>query len=206
MEVVLLAHTPNPEEICALAMRSCRSTLPAHKIKLDEQTVKKLVRKAVDSGHFSILEHASFTFSIRGISRSCTHQLVRHRLASFSQQSQRTIYLSRSDINDLFIFPKSFTKPQTEKQYREALERSISAYKNFISRGVPLEDARFILPNAIKTNIVITMNARELLHFFKLRTAKEAQWEIRELANKMLDACREKAPIIFEDISEAETS
>lgn len=205
MEVELMAVTPDPERICAMAMRSCHTKDPAHKLEMDDDLIEKMIRAAKKVGHFSVLEHANFTFSIGGVSRALTHQLVRHRLASYSQQSQRYVeldeptYVVPPAIGDLPIQEgPSWVKTHPEAIYDMMMQDSWDNYNKLISIGVKPEDARFVLPNACTTNIVVTMNARELLHFFHLRCTKAAQWEIREMANKMLDLCRAVAPIIFE--------
>lgn len=198
MEVKLLAHTPNPEEICAKAMRGCRLKKAAFEIKELDKPVEYYIRLAKEMGHVSVLEHATFTFSIKGISRSCTHQLVRHRIASYSQQSLRatkpsgwimpdTIELLHRENRNLYLRVVDF------------IAESNSLYDDLAKEGVPKEDARFIMPIGVQTNIVVTMNATELLHFFYLRLSKYAQWEIREMAKRMLDAVRPIAPTIFED-------
>ena len=164
---------------------------------------------ALASGHESILEHAVYTFEIKGVSRALTHQLVRHRIASYSQQSQR--YVNMEDFD--YIIPKSMSdkviaksidpitlEPKEitlEMEYMNIIEDLHNAYKRLIENGVPEEDARYILPNATCTNIIVTMNARQLRHFFALRCCERAQWEIRALANRMLRICKEVSPDIF---------
>ena len=139
-------------------------------------------------GHHSVIEHAVFTFSVEGVSRALTHQLVRHRVASYSQQSQR--YVSMKE--------PSYVTPHTVQDDPEALKVFEDTGK-LESMGIPAEDARYLLPNGCTTNITITMNARELLHFFSLRCCNRAQWEIREMADRMLELCREVSPVIFRD-------
>lgn len=193
MDVRLIAHTPEPESVCNLGAKVCVSqTMPEN----GGDDFRSLDH-ALASGHDSVLEHASFTFSIEGISRTCSHQLVRHRMASYSQQSQRYVKMDGFE----YVIPESI-EYATDDVFNEfislmiALERS---YKSFVDRGIPEEDARYILPNACTTNLVVTMNARELRHFFSLRCCERAQWEIRELAEKMLALVKEVAPTIFED-------
>jgi len=151
----------------------------------------------MSSGHFSTLEHASYTFAVDGVSRALTHQLVRHRLASFNQQSQR--YVKFIDGLNV-ITPESISgDAERQKVFDEAIEAGLAAYEKLIEAGVPAEDARYLLPNAAETKIVITMNVRELLHFFEMRCCNRAQWEIRELAWKMLNLVKPTAPFIFMD-------
>ena len=166
----------------------------------DPETDKalKLLQGIVRAGHGSVLEHCTFTFSIEGISRACSHQLIRHRIASYSQQSQRYV---RGEFFD-YVTPKSITDGGTLllEKYDEFMDETMKFYTQMVNSGIPKEDARYILPNATTTNIVVTMNARELLHFIGLRMDKRAQWEIRELAKEMLRQVKEVAPVIFGDL------
>ena len=195
MEVVLVACTPNPEELCAKAMRCCRSAIAMHKFNLDKPA-EYYIALAKQTGHLSVLEHASFTFSVKGISRACSHQLVRHRIASYSQQSQRTVDPTQEEW---YITPESIAKTDLFA-WQLAMSKIKEYYSKLQSLGIPNEDARYLLPNATKTNIVITMNARELLHFFELRLDKSAQWEIRRLAELMLREVQKVAPNIFKEV------
>lgn len=198
LNIELLYHTQEPERACAAAARQCYSARGAGELKddLSEEEVAKLIRQIVKSGHHSVLEHASFTFAVEGVSRACTHQLVRHRLASYSQQSQR--YVKAKDFS--FIVPPMVkADAKALEAFNAAMTDSARAYSQLIEAGVKKEDARFVLPNACETKIVITMNCRELLHFFEKRTCVRAQWEIRAMAEEMLRLCKEKAPLIFEE-------
>jgi len=186
VKVLLLQCTPDPERMVALAARLCYSPSGIGELREDvsRKDVRDLVRKVLAMGHTSTLEHVTFTFGVEGISRAASHQLVRHRIASYSQQSQRyPSVLENEEAHDLFI-----------KQTRDAW----SCYEQLVSLGIPKEDARFILPHGTETRLVMTMNARELHHFFSLRLCKRAQWEIRELARKMLMLARNAAPDIFD--------
>jgi thymidylate synthase (FAD) len=157
---------------------------------------ERILSKVVGMGHHSVVEHATFTFSVEGVSRALTHQLVRHRIASFSQQSQR--YVSLKDPS--YVRPHTVeNNPDASKIFDETMDRIWEAYRALEEMGVPAEDARYLLPNGCTTNIVVTMNARELLHFFSLRCCGRAQWEIREMAEKMLALCVEVSPAIFSD-------
>ncbi len=198
MRVILLSHTPDPEKTIAMAARLCYSPSDVMQLKkkLDGFSIEKLVRKIVRMGHHSVLEHVSFTFGIEGISRATSHQLVRHRLASYSQQSQRYVVFKDS-VN--------YITPHTIEQNKEALQifkkitdECFNSYQTLIKLGIPVEDARYVLPNASETRIMVTMNARELLHFFRLRGCRRAQWEIRALAMEMLSIVKGVAPIVFE--------
>ncbi len=196
LKVVLLKHTPDPERTCAAAARQCYSAAGVSELqeKLSDEQVAKLLDQVIRSGHHSAIEHAYFTFAAEGLSRACSHQLVRHRVASFSQQSQR--YVNAKDVAYI-VPPKIKANAELKKKYDEFMASAQSVYNALIGAGIEKEDARFILPNAVETRLVVTMNARELLHFFRLRTCNRAQWEIHALANKMLDECRKVSPLIF---------
>ncbi len=158
----------------------------------------KFLMARVREGHESLIEHASATFEISGISRACSHQLVRHRIASYSQESQRYVDLS----NPEYVIPPSVAAdPEAMAIYNEATESLAEAYRRLRERGIFKEDARFLLPNATATRIVVTMNFRSWRHFIKMRALdRAAQWEIREVANRILDILYEQAPSIFEDL------
>ncbi|WP_010477920.1 FAD-dependent thymidylate synthase [Thermococcus zilligii] len=144
--------------------------------------------KVLGYGHESVLEHATLTFAIEGCSRACTHQLVRHRLASYTQQSQRYIKLDLNDVEETFVIPESVReKPELYQKWKDFMKNAIELYEETCRAGIHQEDARFILPQAIRTKIVVTMNLRELKHFLGLRACERAQWEIREVAWKMLE-------------------
>lgn len=185
MKVILLEHTHNPETVCAVAaLTTMKEGTPSELIKeIDTNNAKNRIQRVVGYGHYSVIEHASFTFSIEGISRACSHQLVRHRIASFTQQSQR--YVKMEEVP--FVTPPSIKKNRSaEELFEKSLKESAETYKKLLELNIIPEDARFVLPNATKTNLVMTMNARELLHFFNLRCCNRAQWEIREMAWSML--------------------
>lgn len=197
ISVDLVAYTPNPEKVIAMSAHLCYSPIGAKQIgeNLDDAKVARLVRQMVQSGHHSTLEHVSFTFAIEGISRACTHQLVRHRIASYSHQSQR--YVKAVDFER--IIPNTIkNKPDAKEKFEKLMEEISNVYNEFVEMGIPAEDARFVLPNAAETKIVVTMNARSLLHFFEERCCNRAQWEIRAMANMMLAEVRKVAPVLFE--------
>lgn len=199
MKVNLIKYTREPEKMVAVAARLCYSPVGVDELmdELGDEDVEKLVRFVIKSGHHSTIEHIYFTFAIEGVSRALTHQLVRHRIASYNQQSQR--YVKFKD-NFEYITPPSIEKDKDSKKKFDSLISNIhNLYKELLDSGVEAEDARYILPNASETKIIVTMNGRELLHFFTVRCCNRAQWEIRELAKKMLKLVRKVAPIVFEE-------
>jgi len=199
MKVKLLKYTPNPEKVCAAAAMTSYKSEGTSEIleKLDLEKARETLRKVMGYGHYSVIEHASFTFSVEGVSRALTHQLVRHRLASYTQQSQR--YVTYETLEH-YVTPKSILEnKEAKKIYDDALMSISDTYQKLLKHGVPKEDARFVLPNAAKTNILITMNARELRHFLNLRCCARSQWEIREMAMEMLKQLKQVAPAIFEN-------
>lgn len=199
MNVELLQHTPEPEKAVALAARLCYSPVSIGRLReqLDTTGVETFLDKIMSLGHHSVLEHASFTFGIEGISRVTTHQLVRHRIASFSQQSQR--YVSHKE-EFTSIMPDSIAENNEARQIFAFMSETVhKAYAQLVDMGIPAEDARYILPNATETKIIMTMNARELLHFFALRCCQRAQWEIREMSVEMLRIVKRVAPVIFRE-------
>lgn len=195
MKVTLISHSTDPIRTVARACWICTHAEEPTEADMANDKAGPLVRRVIASGHDSVLEHASFSFAIDGISRACSHQLVRHRLASYSQQSQRYVTLD-PDAGEWYITPPNLER---NADYHNAMRKAGQEYQQAMAAGVPAEDARFLLPNAAKTRLVLTMNARELRHFFSLRCCNRAQWEIRELANEMLDLCRRAAPVLFKD-------
>lgn len=204
MKVELLDATPEALKVIYSAGKQCYSERFAMEFRseTDESKMTEFVRRLVRSGHESPLEHAKFTFAIEGVSRVLTHQLVRHRIASYSQLSQR--YVPMDDLK--FVIPPSIeSDEEAKKEFLRIIEEIKKGYKKIKERLEKIkgkeaeEDARFILPQAVETKIVVTMNVRELLHFFRERCCKRAQWEIRELANRMLAICKEHLPAVFEN-------
>lgn len=208
MQVRLISYTQNPRKVIYSAARQCYSKFSAYQIfsqkkKLPPGKLSDFLSHLIRRGHLSPFEHVSFTFSLEGISRVCTHQLVRHRIASYSQQSQR--YVSMDNFE--FVIPPAVAKNKKAKKiYLEAVENTRKAYKELknILEDVPgldkeglNQDLRFILPQASQTKIVVTMNVRELLHFFSERLCLRAQWEIRAVASKMFSACKQVLPEVF---------
>ena len=247
LKVKIIAHTPEPDKVVAQAGKLCYSAVGVDEItqKLTEEEIARYVNMLASIGHESPLEHVSFTFAIEGISRVCTHQIVRHRIASYSQQSQRYVKLEQFE----YIVPPAIEKnPEAKKIFIEAMERDQKAYDELVdllledilidkhaadygscireilkenpdvapdrskvldlyaekffenyrkAEKQAIEDARYVFPNACETKIVITMNARSLLHFFNVRCCNRAQWEIREMATEMLKECKKIAPALF---------
>lgn len=196
MIVKLITHTPEPEKVIAGAAKLCYSSSDIESLMkgLTTEKVEVFIKKLTDLGHQSPLEHCTFTFGIEGVSRALSHQLVRHRIASYSQKSQRYVkeggfkYITPPTIknNDLLHY-----------EYINIMDRLEWFYDYAVSEGIPAEDARFVLPNACETKLIVTMNIRSLLHFFEERCCNRAQWEIRQMADMMLDICKEIAPNIF---------
>jgi thymidylate synthase (FAD) len=222
MKVKLIAYTPNPEQVVASSAKLCYSAVGIDEIQNDLtlENTEKFVNMLMDIGHESPVEHVSFTFAVEGVSRVLTHQLVRHRMASYSQQSQRYVKLEQFE----YIIPPEIEKIEdAKKMFVEAMEKDQEYYNNivdiltkkhnemFLKEGnsekkskslaikKAIEDARFIFPNACETKIVFTMNARSLMNFFKHRTCNRAQWEIREMATEVLRQVKEVSPILFKN-------
>ncbi len=195
MKVELIAYTPEPDIIAAVAAKLTHSKSDIDELlKEDREKLKRLLRIVIRMGHTSVIEHAYFTFAISGVSRALTHQLVRHRIASYSQQSQRYV-----EMNIEYVTPPSIARNEKiRKKYDEMMKKIWDLY-NEMKEEVPIEDARYILPNATTSKIIVSMNARSLLNFFELRCCLHAQWEIRKLAWRMLHLVKKVAPTIFED-------
>ena len=206
MKVELISYSNLGEKVCGIGARTCTSD----KIPTKEDDTSKALRSAISSGHDSVLEHFTMTFAVSGVSRALTHQLVRHRLASYSQQSQRYVdmeefeYITPASMDDRVIAEYDFFRnrnayvPLREK-YADIMEYLRQCYKSMVDAGVPEEDARYILPNACCTNIILTVNARELRHIAEERMCARSQWEIRELVTKMVKQAKEVAPTLFAD-------
>jgi len=196
MEVELIAVTKylrgngTPEEFLEHAGRVCYRSE-----KRGEAS--SFLKARIREGHESIIEHASATFEIGGISRACSHQLVRHRIASYSQESQRYVDLSNPE---LVVPPSVARSPEAMRIWDDLTGQMSEAYRDLRELGIKKEDARFLLPHATATRIVVTMNFRELRHFFTLRCDRAAQWEIRVLAKEMLKLAYQVAPSVFQDL------
>ena len=199
MKIKLLKFTNDPEKICAVAAKLCRSSENIDEISMNftKEKIKELLSRIISSGHYSVLEHSSFTFGVEGVSRVLLAQLTRHRIASFSVQSQRCV---RFENGVEYVVPVTIKKNKTLlKKYDDFLKNTETLYKEFLDAGVPAEDARYILTNASATKMVITMNARELRHFFSLRCCNRSQWEIRDMACLMLNLVKKEAAFLFSD-------
>ena len=220
MKVTVITHTPEPEKVIASAAKLCYSSSDIESLMngLTTEKVDTFIKKLTDLGHQSPLEHCSFTFGIEGISRSLTHQLVRHRIASYSQKSQR--YVAEGQF-EYIIPPEIESVPEAKELFIKAMECDQMVYDNLVeilkqkhfqtireyetnikkaeqlAEKKAIEDARFVLPNACETKIIMTMNIRTLLHLFEERCCNRAQWEIRQMANVMLDICKKVAPTLF---------
>jgi len=201
MNVKLIGFTPNPEKIPAMAAKLTHSkTKPEDLDKSSDRELKTILDHVLKLGHTSVIEHSCFTFAISDVSRSLTHQLVRHRIASYAQQSQR--YVDFKEPN--YVTPPKIAKDKKmKKAYDETMSIIWKQYNNLLKMGIPVEDSRFVLPNAACTNIIVTMNSRSLMNFFELRCCLHAQWEIRKLANKMLSEVKKVAPGIFKNAGPA---
>jgi len=196
LRVELISNTKDPEITCARCAAVSWQRKGMKDLTLNE--ARQIIREVLSHRHESVIEHANFTFFVEEISRSLTHQLVRHRMASYTQQSMRYVNLTKS--KEYFIKPESIAKNQNlSSSFDEIMAKCKDVYDFFVDKGVPPEDARFVLPIATQTKIAITMNARELRHFFELRCCLRSQWEIRELADKILEICRSVAPSLFEN-------
>ncbi|WP_295208195.1 FAD-dependent thymidylate synthase [Ruminococcus sp.] len=220
MKVELIAHTPEPEKVVATAAKLCYSSSDIGSLRegLDDEKTQKFIKMLVSIGHESPMEHVSFTFGIEGISRACSHQLVRHRIASYSQKSQR--YVNENGF-DFITPPEIEAVPEAKAEFDKQMNNLLESYnkiadiltkthtETFMAQGLDeaeavkkakkkaYEDARFVLPNACETKIVVTMNVRSLFNFFQHRCCNRAQWEIKAVADEMLKLCRHVAPTLF---------
>lgn len=215
MKVTLIEHTPNPEQTIALAAKMCYSdsTIDNVKNNLTEEKTEEFIKMLSDIGHESPIEHISFTFGLEGVSRTLLAQITRHRIASFSVQSQR--YVKNRNKDSYIIPPLIEENAYTKEIFEKSMKESFDAYnkiselltENYIAKGFnknvaekkAIEDARFVLPNACETKMVFTMNARSLKNFFRLRCCNRAQWEIKAVADEMLKLVKEVAPTLFKD-------
>ncbi len=214
MKVTLIEHTPNPEKTIAVAAKMCYSNTDLEYLtdNLTPEKIESFIELLSEIGHESPIEHVSFTFGIEGVSRALLAQITRHRIASFSVQSQR--YVKNKDD---FYIPEEIEKNILAKEiYNESISKSFENYiklvdilqESYINKGMNIKDAekkaienaRYVLPNASETKMVVTMNLRSLKNFFKLRCCNRAQDEIREVADEMLRLCKEVSPILFKNM------
>lgn len=200
LKVNLLSYTANPEQNIVAAIRQCYSQVGAKELKekTNKETRERLIRQIMASGHTSTLEHASFTFAVEGVSRVTEIQLVRHRIGcSYSIQSGR--YVKRGEAQ--YVIPPAILNGDKKvlKKVKKHFENTQKLYNELLDLGIKAEDARYLQPQSLKTKIVVTMDARALLHFLTLRCCRRAQWEIQALAREMLRVVKKKAPILFEN-------
>ena len=185
MKVELIAYTPTAAGVCCDAAAICTASDNGY----------RSLQHSLASGHESVLEHAVFTFRVEGISRVTLAQLTRHRLASFSVQSQRYVKLEDPEL----VIPESIRNSSFFAEAQSSMHYMLNLYQRMVEAGIPAEDARYVTPQAVPTSLIVTMNVRELRHFFSLRCCNRAQWEIRQLADEMLKLCRKAAPTLFEN-------
>ena len=202
MNVKLIRHTLSPEELVAMGARLCYSKADIESLcdKVTKKDQAAFVEKLREMGHESVFEHASFTFGIEGVSRALLAQITRHRMASFSVQSQR--YVAMKDGFSYVTPPRiAALGEEAVKRYDNQMAQMARWYTDWMDAlgEDSAEDARFVLPGACETRLMVTMNVRELRHFFSLRCCRRAQWEIRALADEMLKLCYQVAPVLFAD-------
>ncbi len=195
LNVELIAMTPAPESVIEQAGRTCYLSFD----KIGADSSSHFIHRLIQMGHDSPLEHACATFRIKNASRAMTHQLVRHRLMSVSQQSQRYV----EEENFRYVIPESIA-PQDREEYHRDMETIRQMYQKWRQKGLLREDARFVLPNACTSEIVVSANFREWRHILRLRTSKKAQWEIRIACLHILEILKQKAPHCFFDFEGAE--
>jgi thymidylate synthase (FAD) len=196
--VELLAITPDAERLIERAGRTCYMSQG----RITEESSGKFIRMLVSKGHLSVLEHACATFRISGISRAATHQLVRHRLCSFSQRSQRYV----KEAENGFVVPPSVSRSdEALAVFKDSVAASTQAYMRLLSIGIPREDARFVMPNATRSELVVSANFRELRHVIMTRGSKEAQWEVRRVVTEMLGFLKQHAPNVFGDLATSDS-
>lgn len=196
MKVTLITHTPEPEKVIASAAKLCYSPSDIESLMngLTTEKIEEFIKKLADLGHQSPLEHCSFTFGIEGVSRTLLAQLTRHRIASYSVKSQRYV----KEVQFEYVTPKSIENDDMLfLEYVRLMNDIQNFYNSAIKRNIPAEDARYALPNACTTQLIMTMNIRSLLNFFELRCCNRAQEEIREMADNMLNICKDVAPTLF---------
>jgi len=191
LEVELVAITPEPQKVIEAAGRTCYLSFD----KIDDNSQAGFIKRLIKMGHESPLEHAYATFRLKNCSRAMTHQLVRHRLMAVSQQSQR--YVDEEDFT--YVMPESMPAELAD-EFHNDMKTIQQMYKKWRDKGLKKEDARFVLPNACTSEIVVSANFREWRHILTVRTDKGAQWEIKKAAFKILDILRSLAPACFEDI------
>ena len=196
--VSIISVPENTLKTIYLSCKTCYSADYPHNVwekDISEESMLKLVKKILQSGHHSTIEHCQYVFTISGVSRACTHQLVRHRHMSFSQKSQR--YVTEKGQFE-YVTPNTVKKAGVEAEYDEFMKKTAEFYEKMIEKGIPAEDARFVLPNATTSSLVASLNLREMIHLANLRLCTNAQHEIRKLVRKMCDLVIEKEPWLGE--------
>ena len=194
-KVELMSITPNAQDVIERACRTCYLSFNRYKPPAStEELIKKVIRK----GHHSVLEHALATFRIKGGSRVFTHELVRHRLMSPSQESQRYVEYGKTKEFE-YVIPPTIQDTQFENKFKKLAQETFSLYQDMVKADIPKEDSRYILPNATTSEIVISANFRELRHIFEVRCVERAHWEIRQVCLEMLRIMKKEAPIVYWD-------
>jgi len=199
MKITLIDHTISPDKKVAMAAHLCymkESIGEVYELANSNKEVERLINYLLEHKHLSPFEHITFTFLIENVSRALSHQLVRHRIASYSQQSQRHVRITPDQFK--FVTPASITNsPQALELYNVLMNQIIDTYNKLTNLNIHCEDARFVLPNATCTNLIMTMNGRSLFNFFEQRACNTAQWEIREMAIEILKIVKNIAPLSF---------
>ncbi len=193
--VKLISKPQNMLKTIYTACRTCysaQSPVDMYENAVDEEKMLKLITNVISSGHHSTIEHIQVSFAISNVSRACTHQLVRHRLMSFSQKSQR--YVKEKGQFDYIIPPTIDRNPELKEKFEKFMEEISDKYQEFVDAGIPAEDARFVLPNAASSSLVASLNLRELIHLANLRLCTRAQYEIRSMVKDMCSALVEEEP------------
>lgn len=205
MEVTLIDNTrPEFYEPLIILAHGTRCDERQTEWKSEQKTIDDMCKDLISWGHTGVFEHIKFSFHVSGISRCLTHQLVRHRIASYLQMSNRhakphaCAYVTPPSVGEVSM--KEYNDERLIAMYEDFIEKAYQNYEVLMEHGVPMEDARYLLPPGYFTHILVTMNGRELRHFFELRCAKDAQWEIRNMATQMLKLCYACFPVIFEDL------
>lgn len=199
MKVKLIRFTTQPEKMIATAARVSRESTPLE-VSFSAEEDQKLIRELRDKGHWSPFEFAEAIFFVKGVSRSCLAQLTRHRLASYMVRSMRYLKQEPEEV----VVPESIQEKDFTDEYLEKINSVYNLYQKMVEAGVPKEDARFLLPIGSETSLFIRTNFREFRHIIDLRGSKEAQWEIRELAESFLEQLSKVAPTVFEDLEPEE--
>jgi thymidylate synthase (FAD) len=195
VKVELMSITPNAQDVIERACRTCYLSFNRYN---PPSSTEELIKKVIRKGHHSVLEHALATFRIKGGSRVFTHELVRHRLMSPSQESQRYVEYGKTKEFE-YVIPPTIKNTKFEDRFKKLAGETFSLYQQMVKADIPKEDSRYILPNATTSEIVISANFRELRHIFEVRCVERAHWEIRNICLEMLKIMKKQAPIVFWD-------